>query len=93
MSAALAWTIVYSEPAKKSLAKMDVQLRSRLTEFLRERVAKLENPRSLGQALQGSKFGEYWRYRVGDYRIICEIQDKKLIVLVLRVGHRREVYR
>ncbi len=93
MSAALAWTIVYSEPAKKSLAKMDVQLRSRLTEFLRERVAKLENPRSLGQALQGSKFGEYWRYRVGDYRIICEIQDKKLIVLVLRIGHRREIYR
>jgi mRNA interferase RelE/StbE len=93
LSAALAWTIVYSEPAKKSLAKMDVQLRSRLTEFLRERVAKLENPRSLGQALQGSKFGEYWRYRVGDYRIICEIQDKKLIVLVLRIGHRREIYR
>jgi mRNA interferase RelE/StbE len=47
----------------------------------------------LGQALQGSKFGEYWRYRVGDYRIICEIQDKKLIVLVLRIGHRREIYR
>ena len=89
----MAWTIVYSEPAKKSLAKMDVQLRSRLTEFLRERVAKLENPRSLGQALQDSKFGEYSRYRVGDYRIICEIQDKKLIVLVLRIGHRREIYR
>jgi mRNA interferase RelE/StbE len=58
-----------------------------------ERVAKLENPRSLGQALQGSKFGEYWRYRVGDFRIVCEIQDKKVVVLVLRVGHRREIYR
>jgi mRNA interferase RelE/StbE len=72
---------------------MDVQLRSRLTEFLHERVAKLEDPRSLGQALQGSKFGDYWRYRVGDYRIVCKIQDKKLIVLVLGIGHRSEIYR
>lgn len=60
---------------------------------MQERVANLENPRSLGQALQGSEFGHYWRYRVGDYRIVCDIQDKKIVVLVLRIGHRREVYR
>lgn len=58
-----------------------------------DRVAKLDNPRSIGDALTGPDFGQYWRYRVGDYRIICEIQDKKVVVLVLRIGHRREVYR
>jgi mRNA interferase RelE/StbE len=60
---------------------------------MRERVARLENPRSIGEALTGSTLGNYWRYRVGDYRIICEIQDKKLFVFALRIGHRREVYR
>ncbi len=72
---------------------MDVQLQLRLTEFMRERVAKLENPRSLGQALSGTELGSLWRYRAGDYRIVCEIQDRKLVVAVVRVGHRREVYR
>ena len=57
------------------------------------RVAKLENPRSIGQALAGSKLGDYWKYRVADYRIIADIQDGKLIVMVVRVGNRREVYR
>ena len=56
-------------------------------------VAKLENPRSIGQALAGSKLGDYWKYRVADYRIIADIQDGKLIVMVVRVGNRREVYR
>jgi len=59
---------------------------------LYERVAALVDPRSIGEALRGSKLGEFWRYRVGDWRIICEIQDAKLVVLALRVGHRREVY-
>jgi len=57
------------------------------------RVAKLENPRSIGQALAGSTLGDFWKYRVGDYRIIADIQDGKLIVQVVRVGNRREVYR
>lgn len=82
-----------AESAKKSLAKMDPQIARRVTSFMRDRVGKLENPRSLGQSLQGSELGSLWRYRVGDYRIICEIQDEKVTVLVLRVGHRREVYR
>jgi mRNA interferase RelE/StbE len=93
LNATLAWTIIFSELAKKNLAKMDAQIARRITAFLRERVASLDNPRSLGQALQGSELGHLWRYRVGDFRIVCEIQDAKLIVLVVHVGHRREVYR
>jgi mRNA interferase RelE/StbE len=53
----------------------------------------LDNPRSIGQALQSSKPGEFWKYRVGDYRLICKIEDSQLLILVLRVGHRREIYR
>jgi mRNA interferase RelE/StbE len=60
---------------------------------LKERVAKLENPRSIGKALQGSSFGELWRYRVGDFRIICKIEDNRLVVLIIRIGHRKEIYR
>ena len=89
----MAWTIIFSEPAKKNLAKMDAQIALRITAYLRERVAQLEDPRSLGHALQGSELGGLWRYRVGDYRLICEIQDKKVVVLVLNAGHRREIYR
>ncbi|HEX3985429.1 MAG TPA: type II toxin-antitoxin system RelE/ParE family toxin [Acidobacteriaceae bacterium] len=88
----MAWTIVFSDLAKKNLAKMDAQTARRITAFLRERVASLDNPRSIGQALQGSTLGNLWRYRVGDYRIVCDLQDGKVIVLVLRIGHRREVY-
>jgi mRNA interferase RelE/StbE len=65
----------------------------RILKFLQERVARLDNPRSIGQALQGSKLGEFWKYRVGDYRLICKIEDNRLLILVLRVGHRREIYR
>ena len=78
--------------AKRDLEKLDRQVTRRIERFLFERVATLEDPRSIGQALRGEKFGELWRYRVGDWRIICQIQDAKLIVLALRVGHRREVY-
>lgn len=89
----MAWKIELSPTADQGLDALDRTVTRRILRFLYERVAKLENPRSLAQALQGSEHGGLWRYRVGDYRIICEIQDKKLIVLVLRVGHRREVYR
>ncbi len=79
--------------AKKDLAALDKPVAKRIVTFLQERVASLEDPRSIRQALKGSKLGESWKYRVGDYRILCEIQDQKLIVLVLRIGHRREIYR
>jgi mRNA interferase RelE/StbE len=56
-------------------------------------VAALENPRDLGEPLAGSRLGSYWKYRVGDWRIICDIQDRRIVVRVLRIGNRREVYR
>lgn len=57
------------------------------------RVARLGDPPSIGEALRGPKLGELWKYRVGDYRLICDLQDNRLLVLVLRIGNRREVYR
>jgi mRNA interferase RelE/StbE len=75
------------------MRKIDPQTRQRIRAFLQERVAALDNPRQTGAALQGSELGNYWRYRVGDYRIICDIQDHKLVVLVVEIGHRREIYR
>lgn len=65
----------------------------RIITFLETRIATLEDPRQTGKALQGSTLGKLWRYRVGDYRIICELQDQRLVVLVVEIGHRREVYR
>lgn len=92
-SASLAWLIEFEDSARKELAKLDKPIARRITEFLRERVAPLDNPRSLGHALTGSELGEFWRYRVGDYRIICQIQDRVLKILVIRIGNRREIYR
>lgn len=89
----MAWTIEYGGSARKNLAGLDRQIARRILAFMSERVATLEDPRSIGQALQGSEFGGLWRYRVGDYRIVCDIQDSRVVVLVLQTGHRREVYR
>jgi len=89
----MAWAIEYGKDAEKEIAKLDRQIAQRIIKFMGNRVAKLENPRSIGAALTGSTLGDYWKYRVGDYRIIAEIQDEKLIVQVVRVGNRREVYR
>jgi mRNA interferase RelE/StbE len=89
----MAWKVEFSVEADRELSKLDKQHARRLLKFLRERVARLEDPRSIGKALQGSRLGEFWRYRVGDYRLICKIEDERLIVLVLRIGHRKEIYR
>jgi mRNA interferase RelE/StbE len=88
----LAWQIEFTPEAEKQLAKIDRQSAKRITNFLRERIAAAENPHSLGKALKGV-LREFWRYRVGDYRIMCRIEDDRLLVLVVRVAHRREVYR
>jgi mRNA interferase RelE/StbE len=89
----LIWSVEFDAGAKKDLEKLDRQVARRIVAFLANRVAKLEDPRSIGQALRGSELGDFWKYRVGDYRVICDIQDRRLLVLVLRVGNRREVYR
>ncbi len=86
------WQIEIDREAKRDLEKLDPQVTRRIERFLFERVAALEDPRSIGEALRGSKLGSFWKYRVGDFRIICDIQDKKLLILTLRVGHRRQIY-
>jgi len=89
----MAWNVEFSIDADRELNKLDPPQARRILKFLSERVARVENPRSLGKPLQGSRFGEFWRYRVGDYRLICKIEDERLLVLVLRIGHRKEIYR
>jgi mRNA interferase RelE/StbE len=89
----LAWRVEFDDGAKRDLEKLDKPIALRITRFLRERVGQLDDPRSIGEALKGSRLGDFWRYRVGDYRIICDLQNQRLLVLALRVGHRREIYR
>ena len=89
----MAWRIEFEDAAKKDLARLDKPIARRIAAFLRERVAVLDNPRSIGEALKGSRLGEFWKYRVGDYRIIASIEDRAVCILIVRIGNRREVYR
>lgn len=89
----MAWKIELDPAVERELDRLDPQTARRILKFLYERVAKQDNPRSIGDALKGSRFGELWKYRVGDYRIICKIEDAAVIILVVRIGNRREVYR
>ena len=89
----MVWQIEFDESAKKELAKLERQVARRLIDFLKNRVLNLRDPRSVGQALRGSTLGDFWKYRVGDFRIIASIQDDRMIVLVLRLGNRSDIYR
>jgi mRNA interferase RelE/StbE len=89
----LGWTIEFAKSVEKDLKKIDPQDARRITRFLRERLASLDDPRSIGEPLHGPELGRFWKYRVGHYRIIASIQDGELVILVLRVGHRGSVYR
>ena len=88
----MAWTIEITRTAEKQIKKLDRVAQELIVRFLRERLRPAENPRQWGKPLHGEKQG-LWRYRVGDYRLICDIQDEKITVLVLGVGHRKDVYR
>lgn len=88
----MAWRIDYTETAKGQLRKFDKPVARRIVDYMDQRIAPLEDVRSTGKALAGP-LGGFWRYRVGDYRIICEIQDDALRILVVETGNRREVYR
>ncbi len=88
----MAWAIDYTQTARKQLKKLDKPVAKRILDYLDGRVAKHEDPRALGKALTGA-LGTLWRYRIGDFRAICEIQDGAARILVLQIGHRREVYR
>nr|WP_156557398.1 MULTISPECIES: type II toxin-antitoxin system RelE/ParE family toxin [Rhizobium/Agrobacterium group] len=81
------------QSVQKTVRKLDPQTRKRLRDFLEQRLLEAEDPRQIGKALKGSQLGQYWRYRVGDYRVICDIQDQRLVVLVVEIGHRSGVYR
>ena len=88
----MAWKVDLSSLAQRSLNDLDPQVARRILAFLRDRVAALDNPRSIGEALRG-ELGEFWKYRVGDYRVIASIEDQAVRILVIRIGNRREVYR
>lgn len=89
----MAWKIELSPLAEKNLDELDRSVAKRILKFLHERVAPLDDPRSIGEALTGSRLGDYWKYRVGDYRLISSIEDGKLEILVVRIGNRSEVYK
>lgn len=88
----MAWRIEVANGVEKQLAKLGHNERRRIIRFLADRIAGSNDPRSTGAALAGDLSG-LWRYRVGDYRVICDIRNNELVVLVVEVGHRREVYR
>jgi len=89
----MAWSIEFDRGAERELSGLDPQIARRISRFLFERVAHLEDPRSIGEALRGPDLGKYWKYRVGDYRIIASIEDQLVRILVVRIGNRREIYR
>jgi len=88
----LAWRIEFTDSALKKLRKMDRPTAQKITHYLRDRVADSTHPRILGKALKG-ELRQYWRYRIGDYRVICTLQDDAMRVLVVDLAHRKHVYR
>ena len=89
----MAWRVELDSAAVRDLDRLDPQAARRILAFLHGRVAALDDPRSIGEALKGSRRGEFWKYRVGDYCVIARIEDEALRILVVRLGNRREVYR
>jgi len=89
----MAWRIEYDAGAERDLSKLDKPIARSIIKFLGRRLAKLDDPRSIGAPLKGSKLGEFWKYRAGDYRIIADIQDKILRIYVVEIGDRKQVYR
>lgn len=85
------WTIEIKGKAAKAITLLDKPIRNRIIGFLKQ-IEALDNPRIQGKALTG-KYSGLWRYRVGDYRLICQIKDKEIIILVLDIGHRKNIYR
>ncbi len=88
----MAWRVELLDGARKTLSRLDPPEARRILAFLKDRVATDDDPRRLGGPLV-ARFAGHWRYRVGEYRLICRIEDARLLVLVLTIGHRREVYR
>ena len=87
----MTWKVEWDDRARKELRKLDHPIQKEILKYLRTRIVESKNPRFFGQNLSGNKAG-LWRYRVGDYRLICRIEDDILVVLVVGVGHRKEIY-
>lgn len=85
------YKVIFTDKANKQLNKIDKHVASLIIGWIEKNLAGTENPRQHGKGLTGNKAGE-WRYRIGDYRIICDIQDEEIIILVLEIGHRRNIY-
>ena len=88
----LTWKVEFQLTAQQQIRQLDRSIQKRVLSFFEQRVLLLDNPRQLGKALTGDKVG-LWRYRIGDYRAICRIEDERATILVLALGHRREIYR
>ena len=88
----MAWTVSISNVAERQLRKLDRPVQKRILYWLNDRIEGCKNPRHFGETLKGDHAG-LWRYRVGDYRVLYEIQDQNIVVLVLTVGHRRQIYK
>lgn len=85
------WTLEFSDETLKQLKKLDKKISEKIVTFVKGRIAELEDPRTLGKPLTGN-LATYWRYRVGDYRIVCQINDQKILITVVKVGHRKDIY-
>ena len=86
------YSVEYTKQALKSLEKLELNVREKIIEWIEENLQGCENPRLYGKALKGNLQGK-WRYRVGDYRIIAEIEDDKILIVILDADHRRQIYR
>jgi mRNA interferase RelE/StbE len=87
----LTWSVEWDERARRELRRLDPAVQRQILRYLRERIAGSNDPRRFGRSL-GGQLGGLWRYRVGDYRLVCEVANDRLVVLVLAVGHRKDVY-
>ena len=89
----MAWRVLLDPRAAREIDRLDGPVQARIWKFLYERLARLEDPRSVGQAMRGSELGDLWKYQVGDHRILAKISDRDVVVVVVKIGHRREIYR
>jgi mRNA interferase RelE/StbE len=89
----MGWKVRLNERAKKDLKKLDHQVATRILKFFHDRIDGGNDPRSIGTALEGSELGEFWKYRIGDWRAICSIEDEMVVVFVLTIQHRSQVYK
>ena len=88
----MAWTIEYDSRVVKDMKKLDRKVQQQIIAYFDERIAPSSDPRTFGKSLESS-FSGLWRYRIGDYRAICRIEDEHMVVLVVRIGHRSKVYK